>query len=158
MKALLLLAATFALLAPAAFAQPHPSAGWAERHAGRGDLRAQEMMTDLHTILRIRPDEEGAFQAFAANMAPRGRERMQEAQGERNMTTPQLIDQMDAHKAAHDAEERQRGQAVKRFYAALSPEQQQVFDALHRLTVDHNGGWRGHGHGHGSVMDDGGEP
>ena len=106
----------------------------------------QEMMTDLHTILRIRPEQETAFQAFAAMAPHEGREHVGEMAGVDALTTPQLIDQMDARKAAHDAEERQRGAAVKRFYAALSPEQQQVFDALRRLTMG-QGGWGGRMHG-----------
>ena len=156
-----LAAACLALAAAAAFAQTQAPQN-ARVDNGRGDnARAepwrqhreqheQEMMTDLHTILRIRTEQETAFQAFAAAMQSRGhegRERMGEMQGMDALTTPQLIDQMDARKAAHDAEERQRGAAVKRFYAALSPEQQQVFDALRRLTMGH-GGWGG-GHMHG---------
>ena len=103
----------------------------------------QEMMTDLHTVLRIRPDEESAFQAFAAAMHQSDRAPPEMEDMER-LTTPQLIDRMDASKAVHDAEERRRGAAVKAFYAALSVEQRQVFDALHRLTMGH-GGWGMHG-------------
>ena len=99
----------------------------------------QEMMTDLHTVLRIRPDEESAFQAFAAAMHQSDRAPPEMEDMER-LTTPQLIDRMDASKAAHDAEERRRGAAVKAFYAALSVEQRQVFDALPRLTMGHGGG------------------
>ena len=134
------------VFASAALAQP-PEAG----AGGRGEWRRmhhQEVMTDLHTVLRIRPEQEGAFQAFAATAGPRardGRDRGDEA-GVDALTTPQLIDRLNASKAAHDAEDRQHGMAVKRFYAALSPEQQQVFDALRRLTMGH-GGWGGRARG-----------
>ena len=142
MKSTALFSAALALTAASALAQPpQPGARGAEWRQMREQHR-QELMTDLHTILRIRPEQETAFQAFAAAMQPRGRERMGEMAAADALTTPQLIDQMDARKAAHDAEERQRGAAVKRFYAALSPDQQQVFDALRRLTMGH-GGWGG---------------
>ena len=109
-------------------------------------MRHQEMMTDLHTVLRVRPEQEGAFQTFAAAMEPRPHDRRDhgDTPEAETLTTPQLIDRMDARHAAHDAEERQRSAAVKRFYAALSPDQQQVFDALRRLIMG-PGGWGGHG-------------
>jgi periplasmic protein CpxP/Spy len=129
-----------ALLLPASLAAAQPSHGeWRRLRA----QHEQEMMTDLHTVLRIRPDEEGAFQQFAASMHPpdRAPPDMEDLQ---HLTTPELIDRENAREAAHDADERRREAAVKRFYAALSPEQRQVFDALHRLTMGH-GGWRMHG-------------
>ena len=151
-----LAAACLVLSAAPAFAQvqARPNARAAQWRQHR-EQHEQEMMTDLHTILRVRPEQETAFQAFAAAMQPHGhegRDRMGDMQGLDTLTTPQLIDQMDARKAAHDAEERQRGAAVKRFYATLSPEQQQVFDALRRLTTGHGGWGGGHMHGpHGAM-------
>ena len=65
------------------------------------------------------------------------------------MTTPQMLDRMEARKTSREAEQRQKIDAVKRFYAALSPEQQQLFDALHRLAMGHHHGWGGHEHGGG---------
>ena len=38
-----------------------------------------------------------------------------------------------------------RGDAAKAFYAALSPEQQKVFDAEHSMRTGHHGGGGGHG-------------
>jgi periplasmic protein CpxP/Spy len=134
-------ALAFFILACAAQAQPQgvrPSE-WRRMRA----QHEQEMMTDLHIVLRIRPEQEGEFQLFAAAMHPpdRGPPEIEDLQ---HLTTPELIDRMDARKALHDADERRREGAVKRFYAALSPEQRQVFDALHRLTMGH-GGWGMHG-------------
>ena len=137
-------AISIALLLGVAGARAQPMSG-AHSSAWR-TMRAQheqEMMTDLHTVLRIRPDQEPAFQAFAAAMHASDRMPPEMEDMER-LTTPQIIDRMDASKAAHDAEERRRGAAVKAFYAALSGEQRQVFDALHRLTMGH-GGWGMHG-------------
>jgi periplasmic protein CpxP/Spy len=138
---LAVLIAVPALPAPAG-AQPSMAGRIADWRRMR-DQHEQEMMTDLHTVLRIRPDQEEAFQLFAASMHPpdRGPPEMEDLE---HLTTPELIDRLNARHAAHDADQRRRGQAVKRFYAALSPEQRQVFDALHRLTMGH-GGWGMHG-------------
>jgi hypothetical protein len=51
------------------------------------------------------------------------------------MTTPERLDHMAAmmakRDAEHQAEMQRRIDAVKRFYAVLSPEQKRAFDALH---------------------------
>ena len=47
--------------------------------------------------------------------------------------------------AKHEARFRQRADAIKAFYAVLSPEQQRAFDALPLMGADHHG--PGHGHG-----------
>ena len=157
----LLTAAAVVFGSTVAFAQPPQTQStaqavarpnWRQMHAER----RQEMMSDLHIVLRIRPEQESAFQTFMASLQDRPHDRsdrMQQMQSEQSLTTPQLIDRMDARKVARDAEARQRGDAAKRFYAALSPEQQQVFDALHRLAMDHHGGWGGHMHGGHGGMD-----
>ncbi len=62
------------------------------------------------------------------------------------MTTPQRLDQRLALMDRRMAEFRRRAEATKAFYAALSPQQQQVFDALGRLHGMH-GGWGDKGHG-----------
>ncbi len=68
-------------------------------------------------------------------------------------TTPQVIDQMAARQAKREQRMAQHADATKRFYAALSPEQQQVFDALRRLSHEGRGhrGFGGHGFGHGPM-------
>jgi hypothetical protein len=52
--------------------------------------------------------------------------------------------------AKHEAEFRRRAEAIKAFYAALSPEQQRAFDAMPMMRGgDHD---MGHGRmGHGSA-------
>jgi hypothetical protein len=59
------------------------------------------------------------------------------------LTTPQRLDRMQARMAERQARVAQHADAVKRFYAQLSPSQQRAFDALHQ-------GRGGHGmrHGH----------
>jgi hypothetical protein len=102
------------------------------------------MARDLHAILNIRPDQEGAFAAFQAAEAPPPRDQRmtRDRQAMMTMTTPQKLDMMLAKMDERMARMRARAQAAKAFYAALSPQQQSAFDALMRM---HGGGrWGGH--------------
>lgn len=95
------------------------------------ERRAQEAQ-DLRTVLRLRSDQEAAFAAFqAALVAPRpplaGRPKA--------LTTPELLADMDRRAAEHEAGREKHVKAVRALYAALSPEQQQVFDAIQRLRA-----------------------
>jgi len=166
---LLVAAAALVLAAAPAFAQPEaPQPGMANGqghahhgdHKGGGEWRAkfaakrQQRMQDLHTVLRIRPEQDGAWQAYQAALTPpehaRG-ERMQQPQGAQTpQTTPQMLDRMAAWQAKREQRMVARTEATKRFYAALSPEQQQTFDALRRLARGRRGGFGGRG-GHGRM-------
>ncbi len=58
-------------------------------------------------------------------------------------TTPERLDLMGKHMAQMDARRAKIDGAVRAFYAALSPEQQQVFDAVARLRGPHGPGGPG---------------
>jgi hypothetical protein len=77
-------------------------------------MRAQR----LHQRLAIRADQEAAFAAFMTATQPPGPPNPQEMQG---LTTPQRLDR-------ELAQLQRRVNATKQFYAALSPEQRQIFD------------------------------
>ncbi|WP_331090114.1 Spy/CpxP family protein refolding chaperone [Phenylobacterium sp.] len=140
---MLALALAPTLLVTAAAAQPAPPRGphgapQAEMKAHHEAMKKQHM-EDLKTVLRLRPDQEAALAAFAASHEPKTFERRLPNPG--SLTTPQRLDEMakvEAEMAAHHKASRE---ALAKFYAALSPDQQKVFDALHRL--------QGHGGGHG---------
>ena len=116
----------------------------------------QQRAQDLKTILRLRPDQEPALTAFLASHRPpdgmnggpdghRGPPGHPQGgppgAGMTAMTTPQRLD-MDARREAEISARRQKHvEALRTFYAALSPDQHQVFDALQRVE--------GHGHGDG---------
>src|SRR4030095_365316 len=76
----------------------------------------------------------------AAHHPPEQREMREPSEGEPK-TTPERLDEMAKHEAAMAAEQARMREALTRFYAALSPEQQKVFDALQRLQ--HHGGMHG---------------
>ncbi len=100
-----------------------------------------QMARDMHVILRLRPDQESAWQAFEAAMGPPPRpdHPMGPPDGPPS-TTPQRLDHMDKMMAEMQARHARMEAATRTFYAALSSEQQQVFDALERLRGPHMGG------------------
>jgi len=71
--------------------------------------------------------------------------------GDQTLTTPQRLDKIEAAQnariAARQAAFQRRANAIKQFYAVLSPEQQRAFDALPGLMGRNRGGGRGFGPG-----------
>lgn len=148
-------------------AQPAPAApaasatyGGMHEHMEHTESMAHmhaEHLRLLHDALGIRPDQEGAWQAFAAAMAAQpgadehhgwrderreGHEGMEDAH---RLTTPERLDRMQAHMAEHMAAFQRHAAAVKALYAALTPAQQRTFDALARLHMHGmHGGFGGH--------------
>jgi protein CpxP len=112
-------------------------------HEARGRQRAQ----DLRTVLRLRPDQEPALTAFLASHRPPmppPEHRGPPGDGAMTMTTPQRLDETARREAEHAGLRLRHADALRAFYAALSPEQRQVFDALQRMQ---HGGGGGHGGG-----------
>lgn len=146
------LAALSLLGGAAATAQTAPATSSHATHEGRGDMAAhmeamrQERLNNLHTVLRLRPNQEGAWRTFVQDTtmdrAEWGDPR-QQMDAMRTMTTPQRLDMMVQHMDQHAAAFHKRADATKAFYAQLSPEQQKVFDAS--MDLQHDGR---HGHGH----------
>lgn len=120
-------------VACAAMAQPgvppsSPSPGYA---AGPPTPAAQS--DRLRQSLRLRPDQEGALQAFVAAMQPRPGEadRLREAaQGEAGLPTPQRLDAMIERMDEMRTQVLARVRATKAFYFQLTAEQQRAFDTL----------------------------
>jgi hypothetical protein len=102
--------------------------------------RKAQMAKDMHTVLRLRPDQEAAWQAFEAAMAPPERHGAPDKPPVAGGAI-QHMEMMGKHMEAMSARHSKMQAAVRTFHAALSPDQQQVFDALVRLR----GGPGGHG-------------
>ena len=142
--------ATFAQ-APAPGAPPAPRGFMMKHH----DPAA--MAQRLRATLQLTPAQEPALQAFISAMQPTG-EMLDHMKGARddfkNLTTPQRLDRMQAMMAEHQAQFARHADAVRRFYAALTPAQQKAFDAMHDgmgFGGMHGGKGRGmgrHGGGH----------
>jgi len=135
------------LLATAAMAQPagrheHHGAPPAEMKA-RHEAMQKQRIEDLKIVLRLRPDQEAALAAFVDSHHRGERKELPKPDG-KPLTTPERLDRMEKRHAEMTAQHERARQALAKFYAALSPDQQKVFDALHRLQGPHGGGM-GHG-------------
>ena len=135
-----------------------PDAQQAEqRHAQRMERmhkRMAERQAQLKAELKLSPEQEAAWSAFVARTAPEPRGPMAGAREDwSKLTTPQRLDKMQALRAERDAQMAKRIDATKSFYAALTPEQQKVFDAQAHGGFRHAGmkGERGMGR-HGGGM------
>jgi len=156
--------------APAAPGAPGAHRTWdPAQFRARMEARRAERLKALHDVLAIRPDQESAFQSFAAAIKPpertpgdhpggKGGDRAELA----SLTTPERLD----HMAQRMQERTQRWQAAfarrveatKALYSALSPEQRRAMDALPLLRGGHDGDHgRGHGHWGGHGMGDRGQ-
>lgn len=123
------------LIVSSAAAQPtSPGAGRPpalELEAQRAEMRVQHA-EDLKVLLRLRPDQEPALDAFVAAMGPDGPPKRGEPP--RARSTPERLQQMARIDAEMDARRNARREALARFYAALTPDQQKAFDAVGRLA------------------------
>jgi hypothetical protein len=137
-----------AIAAPASAQMEPPRDVRFERHMGppspemekaMAEHRAQ-MARDMHIVLRLRPDQEKAWEAFQAAMTPPPRPEKPPGPPPMAATTPERLDMMGKHMAEMEAHRARMDAATRAFYAALSPEQQQVFDALERLKGPHGPG------------------
>lgn len=161
----LMLAGLLAGLGFAAFAQtppPPPEGGprptMRERMHRPDPAKMAEMhakrQAELKAKLKITPAQEGAWNAYADATKPPAQPPARPDRAEfEKLTTPQRIEKMQAMKAQRDAEFAKRADATKTFYAALTPEQQKIFDTqpLHgpRGGHEHGGhGPRGGDHAH----------
>lgn len=111
---------------------------------GMGGMRMRQMDPAKHAqhlrdVLQLRPDQEGALQAFIAATAP-PKDMPPMPDMDKAMTTPERMDMMLAMLDRHRAELARHVAAVKAFYAQLSPSQQKAFDALHDEMMGGMGG------------------
>jgi periplasmic protein CpxP/Spy len=117
-------------------------------HAKWGEHRA-ERLSVLMEKLKLQPGQESAWNAFTSAKQTRPRHMGGDRSAKRaefaKLTTPQRLDKMLAMSDMRHARMVERTQAIKTFYAQLTPEQQSVFDAE---TVQHrHQGHEGH-HNH----------
>jgi hypothetical protein len=130
-------------------APPHARDAAGERMGRHDPAKMQERMArraaDLKAKLKLTPAQEPAWSSFTASMQPPTPHARMERGDMAKLTTPERLDKMRAMRAQRSAEMDKRAEAVKTFYAALTPEQQRTFDAN---AMMHRGGHDGHeGHG-----------
>jgi len=114
----------------------------AARFEAMREAHERQRAQDLKTVLRLRPDQEPALAAFLQRQAPPpGGPPERDGPPDRALTTPQRLDDMARRDAEHARAREAHTERLRAFYAALDPQQRQVFDALQRM--------RSGGHGHG---------
>jgi protein CpxP len=153
--------------ATATLAQDHPAAGPPGDHmmmrhmeddpAARA-ARAERHAQHLRDALQLRPEQEPALHALLDSMKPPGGDHdghgdgMGHEHGEgEGLTTPQRLDKMLAHMDEMRGHMAAHAEAVKRFYAQLSPAQQKAFDAMGPMMMHGGHGGMGHGMGMGGM-------
>jgi hypothetical protein len=129
------------ILAASSFAMsagdPAGKQGCEARHGqaahARWEARRAARLSGLKEKLKLAPEQEAAWNTYVSatqpRMLPAGGDR-QVMRGEfEKLNTPQRLDRMLAMSDARRAAMVERSQAIKAFYAQLSPAQQSVFDA-----------------------------
>lgn len=130
----LITSALLAALSSLAFAQtgPNPDAPRAERMAKMHEHMAQrhtQHLAELKSRLKLQANQESAWNTFSQAMqAPDHTGARLERAVLEKMSTPERLDQMQAHKAQRDTEMQKHIDATKTFYASLNAEQKKVFD------------------------------
>jgi hypothetical protein len=142
------IAALLSICGGAALAQDRSPTDMQAHHEARMHERMEEHMRRLHDILNLTADQDAALKAVADAMAPPAGERHEDWKQAQSLTTPERLDRMQARMAEHQARFQHVSDAIKRFYATLSPEQKRAFDALHEGMGHHGDGmkrWGMHG-------------
>lgn len=112
--------------------------GMRHRDPARMQARMDKFAAELKAQLKLTPAQEGAWTTFVAShkmpadmMAKRPDPTTME-----KLSTPERLERMKSLRNQHIAAIDQRDEATKIFYAALTAEQQKVFDAN---TMPHHG-------------------
>lgn len=129
----------------------HDHAGHHGRHDGKHHGHSAEERAKRHAAhaaaikqkLQLTPAQESAWTTFTTAMQPSPRPAMPDRAELAKLSTPERLDRMRALHNQRGANMDRRAEALKAFYATLSPEQQKTLDAE---TAQHFGRY-GMGHG-----------
>lgn len=103
----------------------------AQPYGGSYGGDAQDQLRSLHAALRITAAQEDAWRDFVAASQPDPQQQARQRAAQAmlpGLTAPQRVDLSIAAMQADLATMRQRGAALKAFYATLTPAQQSTFD------------------------------
>ena len=139
-KRLAAMAAMGFSLGLSAYAQPFEGAGpWAgerfEHHRAQMAKFHEKRLAALKAKLKLTANQEAAWNTFVQAHQPPANAFVHRPDREAlaKLNTPERLDEMqkqfDAHHAAMQTHMKQSADATRQFYAQLTPEQQNVFDA-----------------------------
>lgn len=106
--------------------------------------RHEQHQKELKAALKLTPEQEGAWKQFtdATQPDPKAWPRFDRNEWDK-LATPQRLDKFQALRKERDERMNKHVEAIKQFYAVLSPEQQKVFDAQQlRMAFGGHGGER----------------
>ena len=126
---------------------PAPAAARTAEHAKKMEQRQQRMQegmekhrSQLHDKLKLSPQQEPAWKAFTEATKPQHDQKMHQVKADRQamaaMSAPARMEKMLEHSKERLARMQQHLDALKSFYAVLTPEQQKIFDASHQRMHD----------------------
>ncbi len=141
------------VLATGVYAQQAPTPAPAQdsarsaNHAKMMEQRQQRMQagmekhrTQLHDKLKLTPQQEPAWKAFTEATKPQHDQKKHQAKADRQamaaMSAPARMEKMLERSKERLARMQQHLDALKSFYAVLTPEQQKIFDASHQRMHD----------------------
>ena len=134
----ILAASSFAMTAESPANKGGCEARQGQKHHGQNDStnreeKRSENMSGLKEKLKLKPEQEVAWNAFVNAAQPGMRHVKADRQAMRGefekLNTPQRLDKMLSMSEQRRAKMVERTQAIKAFYGQLTPEQQSVFDA-----------------------------
>lgn len=118
-----------------------PSADGAIKRHQRWAQRRAEHQAALKAQLKLTPEQDAAWNAYVSALQPANPDACHRLNRDElaKLRTPERIDRLQALSAERAQRTDQRFQAIKTFYAQLSPEQQQVYDqqSLHGHAMGH---------------------
>jgi protein CpxP len=111
----------------------------------KGSARSPEKMkaamekhqAQLHAKLKLSAAQEPAWKTFVAANTPAAMPTPPDRKEMEKLTTPERMEKMMERSKEHQAKMQERLAALKTFYAALTPEQQKVFDDSHAHMGNH---------------------
>lgn len=142
-----LVLATGAYAQQAATPAPAQASTRSADHAKKMEQRQQKMQAgmenhrgQLHDKLKLTPQQEPAWKAFTEATKPQHDQKMHPAKADRQamaaMSAPARMEKMLERSKERLAAMQQHLDALKSFYAVLTPEQQKIFDASHQDMHD----------------------
>lgn len=143
----ILAASAYAVSADRAGDTPRCESRQMQKAEGRWEGRQAAHLAGLKEKLQLSAEQEAAWNAFAAGAQPGSRSEGRDRKAMRDefdkLSTPERLDRMQAMADKRHARMAERAEAIKAFYAQLTPEQQKVFDA-EAMPGGHHGGHRFH--------------
>ena len=107
-------------------------------HGAKSAERMAQRQAALHDKLNLSPTQEAAWKTFTDRLQATASVRSEQAPVA-NLTAPERADRIAAFLQTAQQRAVARAQAVKEFYAVLSPEQQKIFDSQFQGRHHHFG-------------------